>query len=188
MPETSETNGPNLSGATFDVVVEISLRPNDVYTPFMWCRQNLWRWVSAALLCYIFYDLYGRSSDVLRSLPSGDSIFAVAALLGVFVLCGLLLFPYLRMVAAFRKSPEPKAPRTYKFGAAGVRIESANSLSDCKWSMFRTITETPNVFLLSFGAGAAYLPKRFLRSHDDVKRLRSMFREHVTGKLHLRRD
>jgi hypothetical protein len=30
-----------------DVVVEVDLKPNDVYTPFRWDRGNLARWVTA---------------------------------------------------------------------------------------------------------------------------------------------
>ena len=68
------------------------LRPNDVYTPFLWSGGNLARWVSACVLCYIFYDLFTRSSEALRSFEGGNSILAVLVLLAVLILLGLLVF------------------------------------------------------------------------------------------------
>ena len=84
------------------VVVEVNLRPNDVYTPFQWERGNLARWVTSIVLCLIFYDLYRSSRATILSFQGGESILAIIALLVLFILLGLLLFPYLRLRAMFR--------------------------------------------------------------------------------------
>jgi hypothetical protein len=55
-------------GENRDVIVDVDLRPNDVYTPFCWDRNNLARWVTAIVLCLIFYDLY-RSSKLACDYP-----------------------------------------------------------------------------------------------------------------------
>jgi YcxB-like protein len=172
-----------------EVVAVVNLRPNDVYTPFLWSRGNLARWVSACVLCYIFYDLFTRGSEALRSFEGGNSILAILVLLAILILLGLLVFPYLRMYAAFRRSNYLSKPRTYTFAVNGVRIESDDSTTECKWALFRKIVETRKVFLLMYdGSAGAHLPKRCLRSPEEVQRLRQLIREHAPPNWELRRD
>ena len=168
--------------------VEVELRPHDVYTPFMWTRGNLARWVAAGLLSYIFYDLFTRGSDSLRSFPGGDSLLAICVLLAVLILCGLLLFPYLRMRAAFRKAPYFRKRRTYTFSPENVRIESEDATTECKWTLFERIEETPNVFVLSFAGrqGGGYVPKRCIASREELLRLRELFRSKRSERLKVR--
>jgi YcxB-like protein len=172
-----------------EVVAVVALRPNDVYTPFLWSRENLARWVSACVLCYIFYDLFTRGSDALRSFQGGNSILAILVLLAILILFGLLVFPYLRVYAAFRKSPYLRKARTYKFAPGGVKIESADTVTDCQWTLFRKIVETRKTFLLMYdGQAGAHLPKRCLRSPEEVQRLRQLIKEHAPPHWELRRD
>src|SRR5579871_1124136 len=126
-----------------EVSVNVSLRPNDVYTPFQWSRQNLIRWVAGLFLMWLFYDLLHDRSDTLLSVESGVSILAVAIILAVFVVFGLLLFPYLRVLANFRRFPAMKASHRLTFGPGGIRIESEVANSDCKWSLVQKALETP---------------------------------------------
>jgi hypothetical protein len=107
------------------VVVDVDLGPNDVYTPFRWDRHNLARWVISIVLCLIFYDLYKSSRATILSFQGGESILAIIALLVLFILLGLLLFPYLRVRAMFRKSPAMTKTRRYTFSlflAEGVSL------------------------------------------------------------------
>ena len=189
MSDKSQLDQPAGLESNTEVVAVVNLRPNDVYTPFLWSRGNLARWVSACLLCYIFYDLFTRSSEALRSFEGGNSILAILVLLAILILLGLLVFPYLRMYAAFRKSNYLSKPRTYTFAASGVRIESDDSSTECKWALFRKIVETRKVFLLMYdGSAGAYLPKRCLQSPEEVQRLRQLIREHAPPHWELRRD
>lgn len=170
------------------VNVEVDLRPHDVYTPFRWDRGNLTRWVTAFILCVIFYDLYRRRAALL-AFPDGKSILAVVVLLMVFIICALLLFPYLRVRAMFRKSPALTETRRYTFATDGIKIQSDVANSDCKWSLFQRVVETPAVFVLFITThGAMYVPKRSLSSREDVGRLRKLIRENVSRKLQLRSD
>jgi hypothetical protein len=172
-----------------DLVVEVDLRPNDVYTPFRWDRGNLARWVSAFVLCLIFYDLYKNQSATLLSFPDGEAILAVVALLVLFVLFAVLVFPYLRMRAMFRKSPAMTKARRYTFRATGITIQSDDANSDCKWPFFQRAVETPSVFVLSITSrGATYIPKRCFASPNDVARMRELIRENMPGLSTLRRD
>jgi hypothetical protein len=104
------------------VVVDVALRPNDVYTPFLWSRGNLARWVTAIVLCLIFYDLYKSSRETILSFQGGESILAIMALLVLLVLFGLLLFPYLRVRAMFRNSPGMTKTRRYTLGTTGITM------------------------------------------------------------------
>jgi hypothetical protein len=189
MSDENQLSPPGRQESNTEVVAVVDLRPNDVYTPFLWSRENLARWVGACVLCYIFYDLFTRGSDALRSFQGGDSILAILVLLAILILLGLLVFPYLRVYAAFRKSTYLSKTRTYKFAPGGVKIEADDATTECKWGLFRKIVETRKVFLLMYdGRAAAYLPKRCLRSPEEVKRLRQLIREHAPPNWELRRD
>lgn len=102
-----------------DVVVEVDLRPHDVYTPFRWDRGNLARWITAIVLCWIFYDLYRDSRATVLCSPGGESIVVIMALLVLFILLALLAVPYPRVRAMFRKSPAATRKRPYTFGPSG---------------------------------------------------------------------
>ena len=95
------------------LVVDVALRPNDVYTTFRWDRRNLARWVTAIVLCLIFYDLYKDARTTILSLEAGQSILLIMTLLLLFILFGLLLVPYLGVRAMFRKSPAMTNARRY---------------------------------------------------------------------------
>jgi hypothetical protein len=172
-----------------NVVVEVDLKPNDVYTPFRWDRGNLARWVTAMLLCLIFYDRYEESRATILSFPGGESILAIIVLLVLFILLALLLFPYLRVRAMFRKSPAMTKTRRYTFAVTGITVQSEDANSGCKWSLFQRAEETPDVFVFSLTSHAAmHVPKRCFTSSDDVARVRDLIRENLLGKWRLRRE
>jgi hypothetical protein len=170
------------------VVVDVDLRPNDVYTPFRWDRFNLARWVTSIVLCLIFYDLYKNSRATILSFQGGKSILAIIALLVLFILLGLLLFPYLRLRAMFRKSPTMTKTKRYTIGRSGITIQFDDATSDCKWSLFQRAVETPSVFVLSQTSyHGTYIPKRCFASSADIARVRDLIRENMPGRWRLRR-
>lgn len=172
-----------------EVVADVVLKPHDVYTPFQWNRGNVARWVAAALLCWIFSDIYRTGLDTLRSFQDADSIIAILIALAVFILCGLLLFPYLRVRALFRRSPQLRKQITYTFDSGGMHFKSDTSNGTCTWPGFDRVTETRKVFTFSVTDRAAtYLPKRCLATIDDIARLRQLIRENFKGKHQLRSD
>ncbi|MGA8221873.1 MAG: YcxB family protein [Candidatus Acidiferrales bacterium] len=171
------------------VVVDVDLKPNDVYTPFQWNWPNVARWVVSIVLCMIFYDLYQHSRATILSFPDGESIEAVVGLLVLFILFALLLFPYLRIRAMFRRSPILKRTRRYTFEAARITTQSDDANSDCKWSLFQRVVETPSAFVFSLTSqGGMYVPKRCFSSSEEVHRLRTLIRENMPGKSRLRPD
>jgi YcxB-like protein len=172
-----------------DVTVGISLKPTDVYSPFQWSRGNVARWIAALVLIWLFYDLIHGSSDALLSFPSGGSILAVLVVLVVFILLALLLFPYLRLLADFRKFPAMRSTHRLTFSEGGIKIESEVANSDCKWSLIQKAFETKSLFVLVYTTrGAMYVPKRCFGSHDEVLRLREIIQENLPGKWRLRRE
>ena len=171
------------------VVVDVILKPNDVYTPFQWDRYNLGRWVAAAVLCWIFYDLYKNQLDTLRSFPDSASIIAVLLVLAVFILFALLLFPCLRVRALFRKSPQFQKRVRYTLNTEGLSFESESASGALKWSAFDRVVETRKVFaFLITSRSGTYIPKRCLASPSDVGMLRQLIRDNFKGKWTLRRD
>ena len=172
-----------------ELTVEFTLKPADIYSPFRWDRENLTRWVIAALFCYILYDVCTRSADTLRSFDGGTSIFAIVVLLFVFILFGLLLFPFFRMRAIFHGTPTAAIPRRVTFRADAIQFESAEAKSECKWTLFSRVVETPRVFVFAQGkAGGTYIPKRCFATKQDIALLRELIRQHFKGKTTLRRD
>jgi YcxB-like protein len=171
-----------------DVVVEVSLKLNDIYSPFRWERGNVFRWVAAIVLCLIFRDFYKDGRATLATFLGGESILAIVILLMVFVLMGLLLFPYLRIWDRFRKSPALTNRRRYTFRNAGITVESDDANGNFKWSLFQRTLETPNLFVFSQTSfTATYIPKSCFTSPDDIGRLRELVRENMPGKWRLRR-
>jgi len=118
-----------------ELTVEYSLKPNDVYTPFQWDRYNVARWVVAVLLCLIFYDIWTSGSETLRSFPDSGGILALIAVLAVFILLALLLFPYLRVRALFRKTPSMSKITRVTFRAKGLLFQSEEATSEIKWPL-----------------------------------------------------
>lgn len=148
--------------------------------------QNVARWGAAFFMALLCYDLY-RDSAALLSFPDGESILAVAVLLMVFVLLGLLLFPYLRVRSIFRKSPGLNKPRYYAFSAQGLTVETEDAKSECRWSVFQRVVETRAVFVFSLTSfGAVYVPKRCFASQQDIPRVRTLIRANMPGKYKLR--
>jgi len=179
----------SVTEANCRVVVDVDLKPNDVYTPFTWSRGNLARWIASFVLCLIFYDLYKASSATILSFPGGKSILAVVGLLALFVLLALVLFPYLRIRSLFRKSPALTKSRRCTFSADGIAIQSEDANSECKWSLFQRVVETPSVFsFFTTSLSGTYIPKRCFASVDDIRCVRSLIRENMPGKCRLRRD
>jgi len=172
-----------------ELTVEFTLKPGDVYSPFRWDRDNLARWVIAALFCYILYDVYTRCADTLRSFDGGTSILAIVVLLFAFILFALLLFPFLRMRAIFRGTPTSANPKRVTFRADMILVESAEAKSELKWTLFSRVLETPQVFIFALGkTGGTYIPKRSFASPEDIAFLRKLVRENFKGKTTLRRD
>jgi len=174
---------------TRDVVVDVDLKPHDVYTPFSWSRRNVIRWVASIVICLIVYDLYRNSRETILSFDGGGSILAIMALLLAFVLCGLLLFPYLRMRALFRKSQILTKTRRHTIGDAGIATKSDDTTTESKWSAFDNVIETPKVFAFALSPfQAMYIPKRCFASTDDIARVRDLVRANLPGKSKLRND
>src|SRR5271154_1882574 len=172
-----------------ELTVEYTLKPADIYSPLRWERNNVARWVIAALFCYFLYEVLTRSADTLRSFDGGGSVLAIVVLLFVLILFGLLLFPYLRGVEVFRSTPAFSSPTRVTFRPDSILSEVSEARSECKWALFTGAFEPRQVFVFSQGkAGGTYIPNRAFRSSEDVAFLRQLIRENIKGKITLRRD
>ena len=160
-----------------ELIVEVSLRPTDVYDPFMWSWQNLVRWVIVVFVCLLIYDNRSKVAPPLLLLAAGITCVA------------LFLYPYLRLRSMIRNSPGFRIPRRLFIDSDGLRLESENARGDYKWSFFKRIIESPKSFLfLQTTYSATYIPKRCLTGSDDVASLRQLIRANFRGKFTLRND
>jgi hypothetical protein len=175
-------NGP-------EVTVNVQLKPNDVFTPVDWNYRNIARWVLASVIAYAVYDVCFSPGNTLATLPDAKSISAVLVVLAGFIVLGLLLFPYLRLVAIMRKSAGFREPAKFIFSPKGLRFESTNATGEYSWSAFARVTETKKSFAISQNDFAGtYIPKRCFGSPGDVASLRQLVRDNFKGKWTLRRD
>jgi len=164
-----------------EITVEIRLQPSDVYDPFRWSWQNLFRWVFALFACFLAYDLR-------RFWTASVSMLLVVLLLFALVLFVSFCLPWLSAQSLFRKYPAFRKARHMSFSSDGVRLESEDAQGHYKWSLFTRIVETPKTFFLMQTARAAtYVPKRCL-APADIPTLRRLIRQNFTGKLTLRGD
>jgi hypothetical protein len=170
------------------VTVEVKLKPNDVSTPFDWTFQNLFRWVVAAVIAYAVYDVCFSAGQRLESLPDAESIKAVLVTLAIFIVLGLVLFPYLRLVASIRKNHAFRKVVSFTLTSDGVQLRSEDAKGDYKWTLFTHVFETKKAFVLSQGGYGTYLPKRCFASSDDINAVRQLIRDNFKGKWRLRRD
>lgn len=171
-----------------ELIVDVKLEPGDVYSPFLWSRQNLIRWILLLAACGILYEMSPSWSLDVPFLKGNNGLLYLYLVVAAVALASFLL-PYLRVRSMFRKSPAARMPRRLTFSTEGIQFESEDARGEYKWSLFMRIIETKKLFLLLQTANAAtYIPKRCFRSPDDVKLLRQLIRDNFKGKWTLRRD
>jgi len=172
-----------------EVSVNVILKPNDLYNPFLWSWRNLFRWVVSIVLCRVVYDVFFSPEASLRSFPDQQAIGTLVVVLTVFIVLGLLLFPYLRGIASFKQHPAFSKPTHYVFSADGVHFDREDANGDFRWSAFTRVYETRGLFIFQQTSyTGTYIPKRCLDSQTDIPRLRQMIQEHFRGKYRLRVD
>jgi hypothetical protein len=169
------------------ISLDVALKPNDVYHPFLWSWQNLWRWVVAMVLCRVVYDVFFSSSADLDTYPDARSLKLLILLVTALVVLGLILFPYLRILALFRKSPAMRKTRRFTFSPEGVLWDSEDARVECKWSLFARILETNHTFMF-FQAPhlATHVPKRCFANHEQIVAVRQIIKTNFRGKWRLK--
>ncbi len=90
---------------------------------------------------------------------------------------------YRRIKANYEKSPLFKEPTCYEFCNENVVISSRNSSAKIKWDDFFRIVELKPCFMI-YTASNKYLilPKRFLKSQEQLELLRSLFVDKINAK------
>ena len=127
------------------------------------------------------------SEATIDTFPDAASIKLLILALLALIVFGLVLFPYLRWLALFRKTPSMKKVRTYTFTSEGVNCVTDDARYDCNWSVFTRIHESRRGFIFLLGAQGIHVPRRYFSSHDDVLSLRQIIRDNFKGKTHLMR-
>ncbi|HUJ93408.1 MAG TPA: YcxB family protein [Candidatus Bathyarchaeia archaeon] len=164
--------------------VEITLRPNDVYTPFQWSWANIFYWVLALASAWILYDLYFAPPDGIRfrHIPS----WSVEVALAIVLLTVLLGLQYLAALRLFRKYPLFAKPRRLTFSPEGILIESEDARAECRWTVFSRIGESSGLFFFQqTERTATYVPKRCLKSDREIQLMRELIRENFKGRYQL---
>jgi len=167
--------------------VEVALRPSDVYTPFQWNSANIFYWVLALAAAWILYDLYLAPPNGMRfrQVPS----WLVEGGLAIALLTVLLGLQYLAALRLFRKYPLFSKPRRITFSPEGILIESEDARAECRWSVFSRIGESSGVFFFQqTERTATYVPKRCLRSDQEIRLMRDLIRENFKGRYQLWRS
>ena len=104
------------------------------------------RWTIAGVLAYAVYDLFLRPSSSVREFQDWQSIVAVIVVLSVFIVLGLVVFPFLRVYSMYKKSPGLQEAMQKTFAPEGISSKSANVEGTLRWSAFIRIQETRTHF------------------------------------------
>ena len=169
------------------LTVEVTLQPADVWTPFLWSRQNLTRWVLALFVLLLAFDKRCSWVPTVSEFAGGSPTVAWL-LLTALVLFFVFLSPWLSLRSFFRKSPLSRKPRRLSFSSEGMHLDSEDARGDYKWTVFSQIIEGPKVFyLMQTSRTATYVPKRCLQP-EEITGLRRLIRQNFTGTLRLRAD
>jgi YcxB-like protein len=95
--------------------------------------------------------------------------------------------PYFSTRKSFRKDDNP--PTTLTFADDGITIESSDGKSHVDWEVIKEITESERDFLIGATKTAFWtIPKRVIHDEATLIRLRTLFKEHVQGRLLLFAD
>jgi hypothetical protein len=121
-----------------EVAIEVSLRPQDVYQPFLCSWRNLARWVLSLFVAYLTYDTRAIWTSALANPNQGPGVLALL-LAGGALFLAWLVYPYFRVRSMFRSSPILLTSRRIWFNAEGIRIESEDGRGDYKWSILLRI-------------------------------------------------
>jgi hypothetical protein len=170
-----------------EVIVEVTLKPNDIYTPFQWNGTNVFCWPVILAACWVAYDSYSSNPAKWRveGVPQTVAAFGVVALLALV----LITLQYVRVRRCFQKYPAFKGRRDFRFTPDGVHVESEHVRGDYKWSLFSKVVETrKNFLLLQTATAAMYVPKRCFGSADDMSTLRELILKHFKGQRRLRAE
>jgi YcxB-like protein len=168
------------------IVVDVQLTPKDL--------QDLWRgspmtflgWLLAACGAYLAYVAF---AEIMNEGFSAETAFTVlwnsVVALGAFFVA--IFITRLRSWQLIRHGPTLRERRQYAFSDRGVHFDSELMTCELKWGSFSRIIENPRTFVLYLAPLAGMvIPKKHLNKHDDLQRLRELFRNHFKGKLKLR--
>jgi hypothetical protein len=170
-----------------ELTVDITLKPEDVYQPFLVTWPNLIRCVLALFSCYLIYTT--RPIWLGGSQPGTAITLLEPPLFCAFVFIVMFSWPYLRARSMFHKYPALCRSRRVTFSSEGVHIESEDAQGDFRWPLFYQIVETPKSFLfMQTTRGATHIPKRCFSNSDDILILRRLIRDNFAGKKRLRSD
>ena len=114
-----------------ELTVEVSLQPSDVYDPFLWCPQNMWRW-ALAITCFLLVCTAPPSWSSSLTFVTPQSTPVALFVVGAVGFVGWLAFPYVRVRWMFSRNAILRQPRRIFVSANGVRFESPDVCADCK--------------------------------------------------------
>jgi hypothetical protein len=167
------------------VTCEVKLRLSDVIHPFAYNWVNVINWVLiifAGVLIFKPSSIYGPYPME----PWQDHVLYTSIAVAWMMFVGL---PYSRLFVTLWKTPALKTPRRITLDADGMHLESEDARGDYKWSLFHSVRETKNAFVLKANAwSGTYIPKRCLTGPKDTLIIRKLMRENFKGKKTLRND
>lgn len=173
----------------YEVAIEVSLQPQDIYHALLLCWPNVIRWVLSLFAVYLIYDTREFWSSALTN-PNRDAGVLAILLVGAAISLGWFFYPYFRVWSMFRSSPVLRSPRHIWFNREGIRVESEHGRAEYKWSIFQKIVESRNTFFFMqtpYYASSFYVPKRCL-SKSATSSLRGAIRANFRGASKLRID
>lgn len=121
---------------------------------------------------------------ILPALQGLSATEIAGTVLPYMLILGLLLagLPYIQqwqLSRVYRQTPSLQQEQTHEFLEEGFRVRNPLANTLVRWDAFLEVLETKEVFLFYTSPSMAYfLPKRAIRTPEDLAQLRSFLKTH----------
>ena len=151
-------------------------------------RRKRWYRIFVAIILLVVIALV--ILPVLQGLPAAAIAATVLpyALIFGLVVGGLPYIQQWQLSRVYRHTPSLQHEQTHEFSDEGFRMRNPLANTLVRWDAFVEVFETKEFLLLYISRSMAYfLPKRAVKSAEDLTGLRSFLRTHLehVAKLHL---
>jgi len=113
------------------------------------------------------------------------SIYCVVFLIIFLIFYSMYSFSDARRLAEkiFETDPFLNKETTYLFTKTGIEVSTKSSFSEIEWHSIIKVLEQKNVFAIYISAANAYIiPKKALKSKDDIETFTTLLTENVNQK------
>ena len=145
---------------------------------FMLRRKRWYKVFVAIILLVVVALVILPASQGLSAAEIAATVLPYVLILGL-VVAGLPYIQQWQLSRVYRHTPSLQQEQTHQFSEEGFRVRNPLADTLVRWAAFLEVLETKEVFLLYTSPSMAYfLPKRAIRTSEDLAQLRSFLKTH----------